>query len=291
MRLKLYLISLMVLCVITRLNAEFKLFTDNTIIRTQKKENPSELLLFTLGYKTPINKNRIINSGHGVYIEGGLNFGHLISKKTTLGLYVGWSFMDKLYSTSFNPKFSNDYENSIDKENNITGLDSIIINSSINLVKNTKGTSNLMPGCEMKSFHNYSMYYGIIFKAPFKYFPTLKIYKGTLRNHYQGDGNISTLGKDYNIFEFRHSVYGFEIMVLDLETIIKRKNKTQNKNRGVGLSIYYETINLNNSSLYFNDGETRRTISLKKYTSSTFLNKYNRENSFGIRVCYFIGNK
>lgn len=199
--------------------------------------------------------------------------------------------MDKLYSTSFNPRFSNDYENSIDKENNITGLDSIIINSSINLVKNTKGTSNLMPGCEMKSFHNYSMYYGIIFKAPFKYFPTLKIYKGTLRNHYQGDGNISTFGKDYNIFEFRHSVYGFEIMVLDLETIIKIKNKTQNKNRGVGLSIYYETINLNNSSLYFNDGETRRTISLKKYTSSTFLNKYNRENSFGIRVCYFVGNK
>lgn len=51
----------MVLCVVTRLNAEFKLFTDTTIIRTQKKENPSQLLLFTLGYKTPINKNRIIN--------------------------------------------------------------------------------------------------------------------------------------------------------------------------------------------------------------------------------------
>jgi len=291
MKLKLYFISHLLICTTIGIKAEININSDTIIKISQKKEKPSELLLFTVGYKTPINKNRIINSGHGAYIEGGINFGHLLSKKTVLGLYVGWSFMDKLYSTSFNPKFSNDYENSIDKENNITGLDSIIINSSINLVKNTKGTSNLMPGCEMKSFHNYSMYYGIIFKARLKYFPTLKIYKGTLRNHYQGDGNISTFGKDYNIFEFRHSVYGFEIIVLDLETIIKRKKNTQNKNRGVGLSIYYETVNLNNSSLYFNDGETNRNISLKKYTSSSFLNKYNRENSFGLRVSYFIVNK
>lgn len=263
---------------------------DSIILNKNKYSKTSSVLLFTAGYKTPVNKNRFLNSGHGAYIEGGINPGHYISKNLVLGVYAGWAFMDKLWATSFNENFINDYENAINKENNYSGIDSAIINTSVKLINDSKGKSNVMPGCEMKSFHSYSMYYGIQIKLPYQYFPTIKLYKGTMRNHLQGDGNLATNGKDFNIFEFRHAMYGCEIIILTFEDILHKKNNQNilKKNKGGGLSVYYESANFKNSSLYFYDGETTRKIPFSKYTSSIFTTKYKHEVSFGLRLCYYI---
>lgn len=54
----------------------------------------------------------------------------------------------------------------------------------------------------------------------------------------------------------------------------------------VGLSIYYEYCNFYTSTLYFDDGDTTRTIALKRFVSHGFLKKYAHENRVGFKVSY-----
>src|ERR1700741_5229648 len=62
--------------------------------------------LFTSGYRVPLNKNRIINSGHGVYMEGGINAGGLIAENCIIGVYGGFAMQGRFWSTSFEKNFS-----------------------------------------------------------------------------------------------------------------------------------------------------------------------------------------
>ena len=198
--------------------------------------------------------------------------------------------MDKLWNTSFNQNFSNDYSASVKKESNFSKTDSIIINSSIELFKTKKGTSDIAPGCQMNSFNNYSLYFGIVIKLPYKYLPTLKLYKGTMRSYYKGEGNVLSNNSDYSIFEMRRNMYGCELMILNLDQIIQssKVKKRANNNRSAGLSIYYENYDFYNSNLYYYDGITKTTLSLKKFTSSEFLNKYKNEFNAGFKLCFYI---
>lgn len=250
----------------------------------------SSLFLFTVGYKMPVNKNIIINSGHGLYFEGGINPGRLISKNLVIGIYAGWAFQDRLWSTSFNQNFSNDFNISVNKEQNFTSLDSAVISSSTDLLQNTNGSSATLPGCEMKSFHNYSYYYGIVIKVPYKYVPIIKLYTGTTRTHFQGAGNIATKQKDFNIFELRRVMYGCELVIFKgFQGLLNKKSlkKYSNKNTGA-LSVYYESCNFSNSSLYFYDGTERTNIPLKKMMNASFLNKYKNETSCGFKLSFYI---
>src|SRR5437763_298912 len=83
-----------------------------------------QTFLFTAGYRIPLNQNKIINSGHGIYMEVGLNAGRLIAKDLVLGFYGGYALQDKFWSTSFKESFSNNYNISINKEQHLSSLDS-----------------------------------------------------------------------------------------------------------------------------------------------------------------------
>lgn len=264
--------------------------SDSLLFSKFKLSKESSAFLFTAGYKMPVNKNTIINSGHGLYLEGGLNPGRLISKNLVFGIYVGWAFQDRLWSTSFNQDFTNDFKASISKDQNFTGLDSAVISSSSDLFKNTKGNSITLPGCEMKSFHNYSYYYGVVLKLPYKYIPIIKLYTGTTRSHYQGGGNIATNQTDYNIFELRRVMYGCELVIFKgVQNLLTGKNQKKHSNRHTGaLSVYYESCNFSKSSLYFYDGINRTDIALNKFTNSSFLNKYKNEVSLGFKISFYI---
>lgn len=237
------------------------------------KQSP---VFFTVGYRVPLNKNKIINSGHGLYTEGGINLGRWISKNLVLGLYGGFAFQDRSWSTSFNQNFSDEYGASIKKDQQFSGLDSAVIFSSASLFKTRKGSSITMPGCETNSFHNYSLYYGLIFKLPLKYFPILKIYKGTTRSYYMGDGYIASKQKEFNIFELRRIMYGCEAVIIAIP--FKKINAS------LGLSIYYEHCNFYNSTLYFYDGSESRNIPLQNFINSSFLTKYKNETAWGMKI-------
>lgn len=278
------------LCVSVIALASGNTASDSLFFSKNRSSKESSLFLFTAGYKIPVNKNIIINSGHGLYIEGGVNPGHLISKNLVFGFYVGWAFQDRLWSTSFNQNFSNDFSASINKEQNYSGLDSAVIYSSSDLLKNTKGNSITLPGCEMKSFHNYSYYYGVVLKLPYKYVPIIKLYTGTTRTYYQGSGNIATKQKDYNIFEIRRIMYGCELVIFKgVQNLLSNKIKKRPSNKNTGaLSVYYESCNFSNSSLYFYDGINRTEIALRRFTNTSFLNKYKNEIAWGLKLSFFI---
>lgn len=97
--------------------------TDSSIFKV-RPSNPSSLLLFTAGYWLPVTKAPIINSGHGLYIEAGINPANIISKNVVIGFYWGWALKDVLWSTSFNKNFIADYQSAIKKGIAFKGIDS-----------------------------------------------------------------------------------------------------------------------------------------------------------------------
>ncbi|MES2394510.1 MAG: hypothetical protein V4549_00820 [Bacteroidota bacterium] len=250
----------------------------------------SALFLFTAGYRMPVNENTIINSGRGLYFEGGLNPGILLSKKLVLGFYAGWAWKDKLWSTSFNSDFVNDYRSSLDLEPHFSSLDSTVILSSKELISNADGRSIPIPGCGAKSFNNFSIYYGIVLRLPYKYLPTLKLYTGVTRSHFQGDGNLATKDKEFNVFQLRRAMYGCELVVFrGLQRVSQCPGWKYPLSKNIGqLSLYYESCDFYNSSLYFYDGNQRTDIPLKKFMAPSFLEKYKTEVSWGFKLSFAI---
>jgi hypothetical protein len=243
-------------------------------------------LLFTAGYRVPIGRSPVINSGHGIYLEAGINPARLITKKMIAGVFVGLAWKDNLWNTSFNKEFTRDYTTAIDREAPLNTLDSAVVTGSGSLFAEKKGTSVTMPGCEMNSFHNYSLYYGAIVKLPFKHIPFLKLYKGTTRTHYQGPGDLITKQKEYNILQLRRAMYGCEVLFVNPLAIFYHKRNVPKYLQKTGISIYYEYCNFYESQLYFDDGEQKTTVRLKNFSSQGFLNKYRNEHQYGCKISF-----
>jgi hypothetical protein len=242
-------------------------------------------VFFSAGYRMPVTTGNVINSGRGVYVEAGVNAGRAISENVLVGLFGGWGWKDNLWVTGFKNQFVKDYAASINHEKASTFLDSSIISSSAGLFNSKKGRSAAMPGCEMRSFNNYSMYYGAIIKLPFRFTPAFKIYHGSARSHYQGPDGIVTSGNDYNIFQLRRSMYGAELMFTNPLRIFYKKAAPSHIQK-LGLSVYYEYCDFYTAALYFDDGQDQRLISLKSFVSKGLLKKYAHEDLFGFKVSY-----
>lgn len=246
--------------------------------------NKPSLFMFTAGYRLPVNKQTIINSGHGLYVEAGINSAYFFpGKQLQAGVFAGWAMTDKLWSTSFNQEFVNDYRNSINTEQNFSSPDSGLIHLSSELFTSKKGRSPVMPGCEMQSFHNYSLYYGILLKIPLRFTPVIKIYTGSTRSHYQGPGELLGEG-DYTIIRLKRKMLGCELLVTDF---VKQRS-SQNYFKKAGIGFYYEYCNFSTAALHADDGSQSSGIALSRFTSSDFLKKYRHEQTFGIKVSFNI---
>lgn len=249
----------------------------------RKNAEYNSLLLLSVGYRLPAINSTVINSGHGVSIEAGINPAAFIFKHTTIALYGGWSWRDNLWSTRFKDDFVKQYKNSINTEG-VTELDSAIIASSASLFETQKGRSVAMPGCETKSFHDYSLYYGIWLKLPFKYIPSIKVYKGTTRSHYQGSAGLITPEGDYNILQLRRDMHGCEVMLHDPVGMLYHK-RTSCLSK-IAVSIYCEQYNFYSSELHFNNGDQKRTIALTAFTNRTFFHKYKSDYRLGCKISF-----
>ena len=281
--------SILTLLLIKNSKASFCANPSDSLIQPQKTINKkNNLLILAAGYRLPIKSSKINNSGHGIYIEGGVNLASIISKKHVFGIYVGLGFMDKLWKTSFNKDFANDYATSIKTEDAHFFNDSSAIKSSIELIKNKSGSSSILPGCQTNSFHNYTLYYGIVIKLPYKYFPSLKLYRGSMRSYFKGDRDRSYKGSDYTIYELRRTMYGCELVLFNVNQIIKKNTKKPYKLKNAGLSVYYENYNFYNSTLYFNNGVIQQSNLLKNFVSNEFLLKYKREYNLGFKIHFYI---
>jgi hypothetical protein len=243
----------------------------------QTAKEKKHLLFYTVGYRIPVINSKVINSGHGIYLEGGLNAGKFLRENTIVGLYGGWAFRDLLWSTSFSNNFAHDYKTSIiTPEHRSTNSDSSLIALSSDLIHQAKGRS--FPDCGTKSFHNYSLYAGLVIKLPYDWFPLTKIYTGTTRSHYY---DSAPEDGDHTILQLRRKMYGAEVVVINNFCRKSDKNKIQ-------LSVYGEIYNFTNSQIFFDNGQTRRTLELKQYTSIGFRQKYNNDYAAGIKLALTI---
>jgi hypothetical protein len=227
----------------------------------------------------PCNRNIVINSGHGLYFETAVATARVSDSKILLGIYGGWSWMDRAWNTSFNKTFAADYRGALNPEHRLEGFDSSLVFAFSKLLSR-KGTDLIAPGCAMQSFHNYSLYYGLIFKLPGKTQPTIKIYTGFVRSHLLA-AQVITDG-DYNIFQLRRRMYGSEIIVFS-----GWKLKKSNSSTGL-LSLYAECASIKNASLYFSDGSLQKEIKLKNFAGEQFLQKYQSAWTFGFRVSHIL---
>lgn len=243
------------------------------------KKNDAPLFILSAAYRMPVNKNKVINSGRGIATELGINPGRFISGQLVLGIYAGYGWRDNFYSTVFNKDFVNDYHFA-SREKEFSGLDSAVIYSSGELIRNKKERGSVFPGCGSKSFHNYSMYYGVVLKLPYRFFPVLKIYRGAQRTSFRAT-EVITKNRDYNLYEFRSSMHGIELLFKGAQLNDSRRMAWYDL---ATLSVYYETCNYSGAGLFFSDGVERTRIPLRDFLSKEFTEKYSGVASFGFRL-------
>lgn len=241
----------------------------------------SRYLLLNAGYRLPLNSARVINSGHSIYLEAGLNLSRFFKSRPVIGLFGGFSAQDRLWSTAFSPGFVKDYREAIDPRAALPAADSAIVARSAELFGSQRGKAPLMPGCSTGSFHNYSLYYGLVLELPQAWLPALKLYTGSTRSHFQGDP-VSP-GQSYSIVQLRRRMYGAELMLRGSKVY---KGRAQGWLRPIGRSVYYEHYDMYTASLYGDNGEQQRHIRLRTFASHAFLRRYQNDYACGLKLFY-----
>lgn len=247
-------------------------------------QNQNRIVLFTAGYRMPVAKPMIINSGHGLYLEAGIDPLWFSSNKIHFSIFGGYALRDNFWSTSFNQNFVTDYTNSIDPEKKFSSLDSAIIAASTTLFALKKGRST--PDCQSNSFHNYSLYYGVSFKLPMQTAVFVKLYTGSTRTQYRGSTEITVEGN--NNLQLRRKMYGGELMLRDPVNLIFKSKHYHPSLANFGVGMYYEFNDMSTASLFFSDGMQRSSVSLKRFMYPAFLSKYKREQLFGLKLSYSV---
>jgi hypothetical protein len=273
---KLFFVSVLSLFQYQISSAQTDLISKNSVVRSP--------IFLSLGYRMPVNNNIIINSGHGLFFELGINPLYFISKKQLLGIYGGIATRDNLWNTSFTSSYISDYSNSINDV--YDGINLEIINASKQLFSERKGTSTPFPGCETRSFHTAALYYGILARIPLPKCPLiLKLYTGKNETSFRG-GEIVTKNKEYNYFAIKRFMYGCELSVFPGMKKINNSVIFENIARiylGT-ISLYYEYCDFYNAQLYFTDGDNRISLPLNTFLNSGFLKKYRQETTFGMKL-------
>ncbi len=247
-------------------------------------QQPNKFFDFSMGYRMPTTKPVIINSGHGLYVEAGIDPLWFVSKKIHISIFGGYALRDNLWSTSFNDNFAADYTNSIVHEKKFSSLDSAIIAASTALFAVKRGRSTA--GCQSNSFHNYSLYYGVSIKLPMQTEVFVKLYTGSTRTQYRGSTEITALGN--NNLQLRRKMYGGELMLRDPVSLIFKSKHYHSSLANFGVGIYCEFNDMYTASLFFSDGMQHSSVSLNSFTHPAFLSKYKREQLFGFKLSYSV---
>jgi hypothetical protein len=248
---------------------------------TAADSNRSSLLIISAGYRMPLTKSKIISSGHGLYIEAGINPAFLVSEKALAGIYGGWAAKDDLWHTSFSNDIILDYNNSI-TGHQLKGFDSVVVHSSAELIATSKGRSGLAPGCETRSFHTSSLYYGIIIGIRIRSYPmALKLYSGLTKTLIKKN-NVITEDPEFNYLAFQRRMFGVEFIAYPG---MKSKAIKDLKDFRLGcVSFYYEYTRFSGGALQYNDSKHSLHIPFDTFLNTAFLKKYNSEVTGGIKL-------
>jgi hypothetical protein len=228
----------------------------------------------------------VINSGHGIYIESGINAGYFLKEKKLFSVIGGMALKDKLWATAFKAQFIDDLLSMHSAEELLSG-DSAIVSGFKRSLK--EGQTGSLASCRNNSFHTYSWYYGVVFSLPVEHYATtLKLYRGTTRSGATIDKGITAESAAY--YEIRRKMSGIELSLFPgFRQRLSKKNGDVPLISHIGMvSFYYERTNFSDAVLYYSDNDTDQKIRFSQFVSSSFLRKYKNENTLGFKVSWSI---
>ncbi len=261
------------------------------LYRGWKPQTQSSLIICNANYRIKANQSPL-SSGHGPALELGLNLGYFFSHKWLAGVYAGWGWRDLLWNTSYSKTYLNDF-NAAFSGPSLTGNDSIVVNKM----------SSLMKGSYY--YHDIENYAGIIFRLPYRWMPTVKIYTGRLSSEYKTGGTdrvdlkpyvASDKKYDNDYFSIdRNLKWGTEVTLYDGYTIIatafdgtavsKKKNLRHRSNLAC-FSFYFEQIDSYHSVFNYDNGAQQVSVPFDRVLTPSFLQKYKTEYNAGFRISF-----
>ncbi|HAH31854.1 MAG TPA: hypothetical protein DCL44_06020 [Elusimicrobia bacterium] len=211
-----------------------------------------------LSYKHELYGN-VKKGGKGFALETGLNAGRLFNKHTLITPYVG---LGVLWGNKYSSDFLSDYSaNYVNISHPSTYLADIV---------RAGGTEG-----------DIQLYYGILFKLPYRYTPPMKIYimsdhlgvesagpaPGSVYDPQYGSGTLETLDR---------KGWGFETYLYSIWNNKKHPDESHQRNIAY-ISLFYERLNFKEAMLS-DKGKFR------DHASSSFMNKYGTEWKLGFKI-------
>lgn len=206
----------------------------------------------------------ISNTGHGIMVPGlGINIARAFTKKIHLGLYGTFKPRGLIMAGTINPDFASAL-NSNANYDNLNHNDSIVASYFVN------------SSSQKRSLGGSGRYqYGICFYLPIKYFPLIKIYKGSTIE-------LVDIGSNYTVQQivgnsdwtyFHYNTYGMEL------TLIYNYKYKNNWNQTIfpfSVAVFCEKNRINSSDV--------NGIKLNSFLNDSFFDQYANSYRFGIKV-------
>jgi hypothetical protein len=228
----------------------------------------------------------VLNSGKGIGLELGFNPGYFFNRHLLLGVFGGIAMRDILYNTGFKSSYRNDFNQAFNGSG-FHGNDSLVVNQVASYI-NTG------------SFHDQEIYYGIIFRLPYKWAPVVKVYTGQLNWVYKTQYHLpvtpsSETRNDNDHYNISHTIkWGAEVFLFGGHTRItdygalpfSKKKPHLFSTHVLPLSFFIERIGSEQSKFNWEDGQISVTIPANKILSPAFMQKYSANFYYGFRIFF-----
>ncbi len=210
-----------------------------------------------------ISTGKMTNSGNGITGGIGINIARFFTKKMHLGIYGTFKQREFVWPSSINSSFGAALNTNSNLQN-LNSADSIMADYFISET-NKKGS--------LGGAGRYQ--YGATFYLPIRFFPFIKIYKGSTYELINTGEPVKTLTNDPDWIYFHYNTYGAE---LTLFYDYGKKNNITEKKRDIpfAISLFCEKNTLQNSAV--ND------VKLRSFLNDSFYSRYNNDWRFGIKV-------
>lgn len=249
------------------------------------QHNQSSLFIGSINERMRVSHN-VLNSGKGLGLEAGINPAWFFNSRLTLGVFAGVAMRDVFYNTKFSDAYINDFNRSFNGTG-LQGNDSLVANQYARLIGKA-------------GFHDREVYYGIVFRLPYKWAPVVKLYTGWLYWVYKTDNHLpvkpdSDTRNDNDEYDIDHRIsWGAEVFLFPGYTrvgdyhefpFIKKRPLTYLTYR-FPISFFIERISTAHSTYHFDTGELSVNLPQERILSPSFIDQYKSNYYFGFRISY-----
>lgn len=248
----------------------------------------------SVGYRMPVNKNSIHQSGHGIAWD--FYFFPLkndAERKVNFAILGGWTWKDRLWNNKFNKDFASNYKSNLNRTD-FSGLDSLGVARLANEIEGYHGWEIPLPSYH-NGIHERSFYAGFQFfieggiRSSFKFYVGNKVSVAGIDydSLCVSPGSSNSLTSEFGYFYFKRPLFfGGEISLQPFSNIFKNEKFNWKQ---VSVSFFYEYADFTKSKFKYHSGcETTDYIPFDRILPSDILSRYKKDVRFGLRLGIFL---